>query len=259
MFVILMILALAAVIVYLLSLLNSKKFFLVPESGQLTVKKGIFFPVGSELYQPKDPNLAQLYAPIELPAELRQAKEMAFDDLPSLNREFAKHLIKLAAEMVFSNDAKRYAMGKSYINRAGNFQGLDSRQLQQIQALSADVDYLEAMRVYLEVEKSLEKALKKFKQAETFGTGRFSDAGDWIRKITVLLQAIRQTKAAGIGASNMVPLVQQPPAMHDLQDKPDNRQDIQSEPSVPRRIPEKELDLPLPQDSKPSQLPAGGI
>ena len=47
MMVVLIVLALICVILYLLSLLNSRKYYLVPEGEELVVKKGILFPVGS--------------------------------------------------------------------------------------------------------------------------------------------------------------------------------------------------------------------
>lgn len=196
MMVMLIVLALTCVILYLLSLLNSKKYYLVPEGEELVVKKGILFPVGTELYQPTDPEMVGLYKSIVLPDDLRNKGELKFDDLPSLNREFAKQLIKLARQMIFSDDESRYRTGKSYLERTGRLQGLDATQLKALQALSADVDYLDAKRAYLGLETILEGALNKFQKAETFGTGEFRDAGEWVEKIQVLLEAIRFTKAS---------------------------------------------------------------
>jgi hypothetical protein len=198
MFVVLVVLALAGVIVYLLSLLNSKKFFLTPEGGELVVKKGIFFPVGSEIYQPKEPELANLYKPIEVPGALRNAGAVEFPDLPALNREFVKYLIGFAQEMIISDDDNRYQRGKSYLARSKRLEGLDLEQQETIRGLMADVDYIEAKRSYIGVERILEHALKMFRRAETFGTGRFADAGEWMQKIEILLEAIRATKAAGV-------------------------------------------------------------
>lgn len=197
MLVVLIVLGLAGVIVYLLSLLNSKKFFLVPEAGELVVKKGIFFPVGSERYQPKDPVDASVYRPIDLPDELKHAGPIEFEDLPSLNHEFGNHMIKFASKLVVSKEPKKYRKGREYLKRLSNIKGLDANQLQSIQGMNADVDYIEAKMAYLGVEQTLEQALKKFRQAEMFGTGQFPDAAEWIQKIEVLLEAIRVTKAGG--------------------------------------------------------------
>ncbi len=206
MFVVLIVLALAGIIVYLLSLINSKRFFLIPEGNQLVIKQGIFFPVGSEPYQSKDPEKLSLYRPIELPASLAHAAPLMFDDLPSLNRELGKHLIEMATEKVFSQDDSQYGQGKGYLNRAGKLHGLDSDQMEKIKSLRSDVDYIEAKRAYLGVERTLEQALKRFKKAEAFGTGRFGDTREWIDKIDVLLKAIRATKAG------QLPLPDRPPA-----------------------------------------------
>lgn len=234
MFVVLVVLALAGIIVYLLSLLNSKKFFLVPEGGDLAVKKGIFFPVGSEVYQPKEPELADLYKPVEVPDELRHAGAIEFPDLPSLNREFAKYLIRFARQMIFSDDEVRYQRGISYLARSKRLEGLDLEQQETIRGLMADVDYIEAKHSYVGVERTLEHALKMFKRAETFGTGRFADAHEWIQKIEVLLQAIRETKAAGIPRAEPEP-----------------------EP-VPEPAPRKPTPRPAPAE-KPAPPPAEGI
>jgi len=211
MFVVLIVLALAGIIVYLLSLLNSKKFFLAPEGGELVVKKGIFFPVGSEIYLPKEPELANLYKPIEVPDELRHAGPIEFPDLPSLNREFAKYLIRFAKEMIFSDDEARYQRGVTYLARSKRLEGLDLEQQETIRGLMADVDYIEAKRSYAGVERTLEHALKMFKRAETFGTGRFADAHEWIQKIEILLKAIRETKAAGVPKADIEPALEPEP------------------------------------------------
>ncbi len=242
MFVVLIVLALAGVIVYLLSLLNSKKFFLMPEGGELVVKKGIFFPVGSEVYQPKDPDLTGLYKPIEVPDELRHAGAIEFPDLPALNREFAKYLIRFAREMIFSDDEARYQRGKAYLARSKRLEGLDLEQQETIRGLMADVDYIEAKRSYVGVERTLEHALKMFKRAETFGTGRFADAHEWIKKIEVLLQAIRETKAAGVPQPETEPEPEPAPV---------------PEP-IPKPVPPKPKPRPVPTE-KPPPPPAEGI
>jgi hypothetical protein len=169
------------------------------------VKKGIFFPVGSEIYVPKEPELANMYKPIEVPDELRHAGAIEFPDLPSLNREFAKYLIRFAKEMIFSDDDNRYQRGKTYLARSKRLEGLDLEQQETIRGLMADVDYIEAKRSYAGVERTLEHALKMFKRAETFGTGRFADAHEWIQKIEILLEAIRTTKAAGVPKLELEP------------------------------------------------------
>ncbi|RME26004.1 MAG: hypothetical protein D6806_06935 [Deltaproteobacteria bacterium] len=213
--VMLIILALGGVILYLLSLLNSKKYFLVPEGGELVVKKGMFLPFGEDVFKPSDPELARLYQPIDVPEELKHAKKLEFDDLPSLNRELAKYLIGRAERLIFSKDEKFYRKGKEYLDRVSRFDGLNPQQIDKIASLKADVDYLEAKRSYQQVEKILEDALRKFRKAQTFGSGRFRDAAEWIRKIENLLDAIKKAKAAvsGSGDENVAPV---PPSVPEV-------------------------------------------
>ena len=208
-FILLIILALCGVIVALLSELNSRRYFLVVEGNRLGVKKGIYFVTGHDAYRPADPKTAGLYGPIELPAGYQAAQTRMFEDLASLNREFGEVLIRLAKQGVVADDEKTYRKGKAYLERAVKMQGLDAGQLETIQALNADVDYIEAKLAYRGVEQILEGALKKFKKAETFGTGRFPDTQEWIRKVTRLLESIRAAKA---GVLPQPQAAQQPPA-----------------------------------------------
>ncbi len=197
--VLLIILALVGVIVYLLSMINSKRFFLVPEGDQLVVKKGVFFLTGSEPYQGDDPQEAGLYAPIQLPEGFgTEPKE--FNDLSELNHTFANILIRQAQKLVFSGKDAAYHRGQAYLDRLDKLKGLKPDQVKLIMALNADVDYIEAKRAYQGVEKTLERALKKFRQAETYGTGRFADAREWIAKLENLLAIIRASKAGKLPA-----------------------------------------------------------
>jgi hypothetical protein len=202
----LLILLMAAVIFYLLSLLNSKRFYLVPEGNQLAVKKGVFFLWGNAPYQPQDPKEAELYAPIELPEILRGGEAKEFSELAALNREFATHLVNSATGWLFSEDEAVYAKGKAYLDRAGNLQGLDTKQVQGIQTLFADVDYVEARRAYQGIEGTLDLALRKLKNTETFGSGRFKDVTDQLRRVQMLLGALREIKNTGHVACEAVPV-----------------------------------------------------
>ncbi|MBN2494496.1 MAG: hypothetical protein JXR96_07905 [Deltaproteobacteria bacterium] len=189
---------LGAVIIWLLSERNARRFYLEPEGDKLVVKKGILFLTGSERYDKNkdiEPQEALLYSPIDLPDDYRNSGTQEFEDQASLNQELARILILQARELVFDPDEAKYQKGKSYLGRLTQLKGLDAKQLKVIQGLEADIDYLEAKRSYLGVEKILENALKRFRQAETFGTGRFADAGVWIRKVEALLESIRETKA----------------------------------------------------------------
>jgi len=192
-FVVLIILALVGIIVYLLSMINSKRFFLVPEGDQLVVKKGVFFLAGSEPYQGTEPGEVALYASIDLPDKFG-TNQREFEDLAALNIEFANILISEAQRLVFAKTEADYRRGRAYLDRLDKLKGLKPDQVKLIMALNADVDYIEAKRSYEGVERTLAAALKKFKQAETYGTGRFADAPEWIKKVEGLLLIIKATK-----------------------------------------------------------------
>ncbi len=189
----LVILALLGVIVYLLALLNSKKYFLVPEGGELVVKKGVFFLAGNDRFRPTDPGLAGLYEPVELPPGYRGGAQ-EFDDLPSLNTELAGVMLQHAEVWVFSQDDATYRKGVGYLARLGKLNGLSQGQLKSIEALLADVDYLEARSAYAGVEQTLEDALRKFRKSRLNEVSRFKDTEAWILRVQRLLDAIRESK-----------------------------------------------------------------
>ena len=195
MFVVLVILALGGVIVYLLSLMNSKMFFLEQADGKLYVKQGVLFVTGSEPYKPAESKDAWLYEPIDAPEDYKNAAPRQFGDLASLHQEFGRILIKQAQALVFAADDAKYNLGKAHLKRLRALPGLTGKQHDLVKALRADLDYIEAKRAYLGLEKILEAARSKFVEAKTYGTGRFSDAGKWIDKIDSLLVSIRATKA----------------------------------------------------------------
>jgi hypothetical protein len=190
----LIILALAGVIVYLLSLLNSKRYFLAPEGDQLVVKKGIFFVTGSDRFRSNEPSLAGLYDPVELPSGYR-AGLMAFEDLPSLNAELATIMLESARPWVFATEENLHLKGVAYLRRLGRMNGLSQTQLRALESLNAEVDYLEARSAYLGVERTLEDALRKFKKARLNEESRFQDTEAWIAKVERLLTTIRDIKA----------------------------------------------------------------
>ncbi len=196
-FMLLVILALVGFVIYHFSVINSMKFFLVPEADKLVVKKGILFLSGNEPYVPADPDDKWIYSPIDLPDGFG-AEQRVFSSLAELNHSFAAVLIAESKKLIFSSKEDEYRKGLGYLKRLGELEGLKPEQVKLIMALNADVDYIEAKRSYQGVEMTLEKALKKFKQAETYGTGRFADAPKWIAKVEKLLEIIRATKAGVI-------------------------------------------------------------
>lgn len=225
-FVVLITLALIAVVVYHFSVLNSMKYFLVPEDGKLHVKQGVLFVTGNEPFKGETLEETALYSPIDLPAKFGHVQK-EFGDRSALNYAYATILIDLTHQLVFSPVDTEYSRGKSYLTRLDRLQGLKPDQVKLIIALNADVDYIEAKRAFVGVEKTLERALKKFKQAETYGTGRFADAPEWIGKVNGLLQVIRATKNRPLPAP--VDLVPAPGA--DLRPEADGPDGLQ-EPAI---------------------------
>ena len=93
-------LALLGVIYYLVSVLNEGKYYLVPEEGQIFVRRGLFFPFGTKAFDEGDPE-GEAYAPIEIPAGVVAPRKQTFAGLVELDnllfgllREYAEHELK---------------------------------------------------------------------------------------------------------------------------------------------------------------------
>jgi hypothetical protein len=191
-------LALVMVIVYLLSLMHSKRFYLVPEGNTLLVKKGFFLPWGSEIYKPADPNQFMLYEAIEIPSEKLPNGVQEFEDLPALNQQYAAILIGLAKDLVRSEDENKFQKGKALFERAKHLDGLNLKQVYDIDADVTEIEYLEAKRTYHGIERILNEARGRFKKAETLGANRFPDATEWIRKVDILLEVLHANKSTTV-------------------------------------------------------------
>jgi hypothetical protein len=188
------VLALLMIIVYLLSVMHAKKFYLVPEGNTLLVKKGIIFLCGSEIYRPNNPSQDMLYEAIEMPSERLPLGIQEFEDLPSLNQAYATILIGLANDLIRSEDDRNFRKGKALLERAKSLEGLNQKQVSEIDAHVTEIEYLEAKRTYTGIENILNETRSRFKKAETSGAGRFPDANDWVRKVDNLLDLIRTNK-----------------------------------------------------------------
>ncbi len=212
-FVFTVVLALLMVIVYLFSVIHSKKFYLVPDGNTLLVKKGIIFLWGSEIYKPNDPSQGMLYEAIELPRERLPTGIQEFDDVPSLNQAYAAILMDLANNLIRSEDDKNFQKGKALLDRAKRLEGLNLKLINEIDDNVTEINYLEAKRTYNGIESILNEARSRFKKAETLGSGRFPDASNWVRKVDNVLEVIRTNKDTVLpsaGQAEATPAPQKP-------------------------------------------------
>jgi hypothetical protein len=192
------VLALLMIIVYLLSVMHAKKYYLVPDGNTLIVKKGIMFLFGSLVYKPTNPSQAMLYEAVELRSDQLPLETQEFDDLPSLNQAYAAILIDAANKLVRAEDDRSFQEGKALFERAKHLEGLNLKQINDIDADVTEIEYVEAKRTYNELESILNDARARFKKAETAGQGRYSDASDWVRKIDDLLEVVRANKTTAL-------------------------------------------------------------
>ena len=195
----LIVLALVGGIVYLMSMINFQRFFLVVEGNELVVERGAFFPTGRERFVPPDPRQNQLYHRLDRPAGMKPGELMTFENLSALEHELIKHLLQQAKPLISSRQEWQYAKGKALLERARKLLGPSESEYQSvIRQLEYGVAEVEASRVCRHTKTTLESALQKFRFSANFGTGRFRDAREWAAKTEKLLSSIRTLEPRGV-------------------------------------------------------------
>lgn len=140
----LVILALAGAVGYLLSERNARRFFLRYEGGVATVERGLLLPIGHAPYRPKDPILAQAYAPFRLREGTPMPADEPFEDRADLDRKICELLIEAARGQLASSDPVHLEAGIALINRAELLREITADQAQTLRGLRSEVAYFQA-------------------------------------------------------------------------------------------------------------------
>ncbi|MBI5526230.1 MAG: hypothetical protein HY897_07830 [Deltaproteobacteria bacterium] len=187
------IVGLLVALAWLLSEINSRKFFIESEKGYLVVKKGNFLPMGRDNWTPEDPELRTVYAPIKLPAgQSIPAREFA--DRAEMDREIWSILMRLSQDRIYSEDAGEFSLGAAYMERLAKLKA-SSDELKKLGSLRGDLSYREAKRILDDATSQLKNALKKFAEADSQGAAKFTDGAKYTRMIGDVLKLI-EGKAA---------------------------------------------------------------
>jgi len=212
------ILALVAAVVYLVSERNTRTWALSPEEGRLIVKRGLLLPVGRMEYKTSDPRLAKVYGPLVPPTGKGLPLERIFSDQAELDRALYDLLGSWAREDVASGDPARLERGLGYLERAMELPGISASQREDLAALRAESGYYEARRLLEKARAELAEAADKLRL--TAGS-RFAHAADAQTLLHELGPAIDATAAAiRAGGSAPAPEPPPPPDGHPQDDHP---------------------------------------
>ncbi len=179
----LIVVGLSGVIVYLLSDINQRQYRLNSHNGMLIVEQGRFLPYGFKPYVPSDPTLAPIYAPLELPKEVKVEPSEVLKDRTDLDRAIFGLLSGWSRQRINSPDSQEFQLVATYISRCETLPGLAEEQRRELQILRADVAYKTGLVTLKNIATQLNTALEKFELALSLGTTHADEAQSWIGEI----------------------------------------------------------------------------
>jgi hypothetical protein len=190
------ILGLAAVVFWLASERNARQWFLVPEDGELVVKKGMPFPAGRSRFKTDDPQLAQTYAPVKPPPGAPAPGERAFDDRAALDQALYDLLSRWARDDIATEKPELVARGLAWVARAERLPGVSASQREDLRALRGESGYYEALWLLERGAEDLRLAREKLRLAADSPTRHSADAFVLLRRLDPLVEEAFKTQAS---------------------------------------------------------------
>ena len=190
------ILGLAALVFWLASERNARQWFLVPEDGELVVKKGMPFPAGRARFKTDDPQLAQTYAPVKPPAGAPAPGEQAFDDRAALDQALYDLLSRWARDDIETEKPELVARGLAWVARAERLAGVSAAQREDLRALRGESGFYEAMWLLERGAEDLRLAREKLRLASDSPTRHAAEAFVLLRRLDPLVEEAFRTRAS---------------------------------------------------------------
>lgn len=196
---ILLILALAGVVLWLLSDRNARTWYLVPDEGRLLVLRGVSLPFGRKAPDPAMPG-AEAYGPVVAPPGTTLPPEQSFDGQPALDQALFAHLSGWAKADVASGAPDRLARGLDYLRRAERLPAISAAQRDELATLRAESGYFEAQGLLEKVSVELKDAADRLRAAAASRSPHATDARLLLRDlepaVDVILSSARRTGTA---------------------------------------------------------------
>jgi hypothetical protein len=190
------VLALFAVVVYLLSERNARTYTLALEDGYLTVKKGVMAPMGRQTFKTADPALAAAYAPLKPPPGFRLEDERLFDDRGGLDQALYEYLAKWARDDLATEKPELIQRALSWIDRAEKLAGISATQREDLRAVRAESGYFEARELLGKAADALRQARERLKLTASSPSRHAADAGEALRHIDPTVEEVYRAERA---------------------------------------------------------------
>jgi hypothetical protein len=188
-----LILALLAAVLYLLSDRNSRTYFIVQQDKALVIKKGRFLPVGSTEYRTIDPQLSAAYAPIKMPGFATAQPEESFSERADLDQALASRLISWSRTLVGRDTAAAIRSAVSLMERVNLIPVTSVVQKRTLEELYREVAFFQGRESLRAAQGSLQESLSYFqraKEAKSKKANRARHAVTVLKKMTKDLDQI---------------------------------------------------------------------
>jgi hypothetical protein len=210
----LLILGLLGAVAWLVAERNARQWFLVPEDGQLVVKKGVPFLIGRAGVKPGDDVAAEAYAPVRPPPGGALPAEREFDDRLALEQGIYEVLVRWAQGEISSEDPQRLEGGLLFLARAEKLRGISETQRDELRRLRGESGFFEARTLLERGAEALRLAREKLRLAAASPTRQAAAASLLLRQLDPLVEqafvASRAAAAAPRAQSGSVPAAPQP-------------------------------------------------
>ncbi len=206
------VLCLAGAVAVLLSQLNARTFRLEVDDGKLVVMKGRLFPVGSDRFQPRDPALADAYAPLDLQgSNPTQLVGVRFTERDELDRAIFSVIEGLAKSQVTSDEPRMLESGLAFVRRAERLTGLTEDQRLSLKGMKQEVAYYQARGKLEDALRQISEALTQLRLGAT-GTGRNSrSANQMITAVEPQAKALEDSLRAAVHSLSAPAIEKSPP------------------------------------------------
>ncbi|HYS83240.1 MAG TPA: hypothetical protein VEM76_21230 [Anaeromyxobacteraceae bacterium] len=199
------VLALLAVVAFLLSERNARQYTLVLEDGVLSVKKGILAPMGYKAFKPDDPVLAAAYAPLKPPPGFSWKEEQVFEDRAALDQALFDLLAKWARDDIASEKPELVERAMGWLGRADKLAGISGAQREDLRALRAESGYFEARQLLDKTAESLRQVRERLRLTAGSSSRHAGDAGEALRRVEPMIDELYQAGRALGGSSMPIP------------------------------------------------------
>lgn len=205
------VLALMAALLWLLSERNARTWLLAPDDGRVVVKRGLFLPMGTAELKSSDPILAKAYAPVVPPPGKVLPEGREFLEQGELDRALYDLLAGWAREDIGSGDPARLERGLGYLERAIDLPAISTAQRDNLAALRAESGFFEARRLIERARAELGEAAQKLRLTASSRSPRAVDAEALLRELSPAIDAAATAVRVAGASATPAPAASAPP------------------------------------------------